>query len=207
MVDQEKLKITKFNGSNFGVWKMQIEDYLYQKDLDLPLGGTEMKPVDFDAAKWARLDRKALGTVRLALSYQILHMISKVTTTKGLMETLSAMYSEPSRANKVHLLRCMFTLKMKDNGSVQAHISEFNTIYAQLESVKITFIEEILRSMMEVEPRFRELMKEFELTPDKYSYNIVIGANYQRGNFNEAIGMLDEMEKNEAKSIRTHLYY
>ncbi|KAF6163112.1 hypothetical protein GIB67_013811 [Kingdonia uniflora] len=50
-------------------------------------------------------------------------------------------------------------------------------------------------------------MKEFELTPDKYSYTIVIGAICQRGNFNEAIGMLDEMEKNEAISIHTHLYY
>ncbi|KAF6146759.1 hypothetical protein GIB67_004936 [Kingdonia uniflora] len=142
MADQKKLKITKFNGLNFGVWKMQIEDYLYHKDLDLPLGGVQMKPLDFDAAKWARLDRKALVTVRLTLSSQILHIISKVTTMKGLMETLSAMYSEPSGVNKVHLLRCLFTLKMKDNGSVQAHISEFNTIHAQLESVKITFTEE-----------------------------------------------------------------
>ncbi|KAF6167824.1 hypothetical protein GIB67_027602, partial [Kingdonia uniflora] len=51
--------------------------------------------------------------------------------------------------------------------------------------------------MTKVEPRFRELMKEFELTLDKYSYTIVIGAICPRGNFNEAIGMLDEMEKNE----------
>ncbi|KAF6153553.1 hypothetical protein GIB67_027420 [Kingdonia uniflora] len=101
-----------------------------------------MKPIDHDAAKWARLDRKTLGTVRLSLSSQILHMISKVATTNELIDTLSSTYSEPSRANKVHLLCRLFTLKIKENDSVQAHTSEFNIIHAQLESVKITFAEE-----------------------------------------------------------------
>ncbi|KAF6147921.1 hypothetical protein GIB67_014501 [Kingdonia uniflora] len=48
----------------------------------------------------------------------------------------------------------------------------------------------------EVEPLMRQLMTKFELTPDIYSYNIVIGAFFQRGNFDEAVAMLDEMEKN-----------
>ena len=30
-VDEVKVKIEKFNGEDFGFWKMQIEDYLYQK--------------------------------------------------------------------------------------------------------------------------------------------------------------------------------
>ena len=33
MVDKGKLKVEKFNGKNFQLWKMQMEDYLYQKDL------------------------------------------------------------------------------------------------------------------------------------------------------------------------------
>ena len=36
---EDKTKIEKFNGHNFGWWRMQIEDYLYQKDLYLPLEG------------------------------------------------------------------------------------------------------------------------------------------------------------------------
>ena len=31
--------INKFNGTNFGYWRMQIEDYLYEKKLHLPLLG------------------------------------------------------------------------------------------------------------------------------------------------------------------------
>ena len=33
MVDEGNLRVDKFNGQNFQLWKMQMEDYLYQKDL------------------------------------------------------------------------------------------------------------------------------------------------------------------------------
>ncbi|KAK3017333.1 hypothetical protein RJ639_005486 [Escallonia herrerae] len=39
MAEEGKGKIEKFNGMNFQWWKMQVEDYLYQKDLYLPLVG------------------------------------------------------------------------------------------------------------------------------------------------------------------------
>ncbi|KAK3030742.1 hypothetical protein RJ639_036546 [Escallonia herrerae] len=39
MAEEGKGKIEKFNGMNFLWWKMQVKDYLYQKDLYLPLVG------------------------------------------------------------------------------------------------------------------------------------------------------------------------
>ena len=38
-MDSLKLGIEKFDGSDFSFWKMQIKDYLYQKDLHEPLTG------------------------------------------------------------------------------------------------------------------------------------------------------------------------
>ncbi|KAK3037045.1 hypothetical protein RJ639_031619 [Escallonia herrerae] len=60
MIEEGKGKIEKFNGMNFQLWKMQVEDYLYQKDLYLPL--LEEKPELMNASEWAILDRKALAT-------------------------------------------------------------------------------------------------------------------------------------------------
>ena len=51
--EKETSKIEKFDGTNFGFWKMQMEDYLYQKDLYLPLGE---KPTDMKDADWKLLD-------------------------------------------------------------------------------------------------------------------------------------------------------
>jgi hypothetical protein len=39
----ESLGFEKFNGQNYQLWKMQMEDYLYQKDLFLPLSGVAKK--------------------------------------------------------------------------------------------------------------------------------------------------------------------
>ena len=38
-LEEGKVRIEKFDGSDFGFWKMQIEDYLYQKKLYLSLTG------------------------------------------------------------------------------------------------------------------------------------------------------------------------
>ncbi|KAK3035140.1 hypothetical protein RJ639_032813 [Escallonia herrerae] len=60
MAEEGKGKIENFNGMNFQWWKMQVEDYLYQKDLYLPLVGENPKAMN--ASEWAILDRKALAT-------------------------------------------------------------------------------------------------------------------------------------------------
>jgi hypothetical protein len=44
---------------------MQMEDYLYQKDLFLPLGGIENKMTTIKDEEWEVLDRKALGTIQI----------------------------------------------------------------------------------------------------------------------------------------------
>jgi hypothetical protein len=41
MAKDGKFRVKKFNGQNCQLWKMHMEDYLYQKDLFLPLGGIE----------------------------------------------------------------------------------------------------------------------------------------------------------------------
>ncbi|XP_034211167.1 peroxidase 42-like [Prunus dulcis] len=56
--DEGKMKIEKFDGADFGFWKMQIEDYLYQKKLYQPL--SENKPEGMNDEDWTLLDRQAL---------------------------------------------------------------------------------------------------------------------------------------------------
>ncbi|XP_058226165.1 salt tolerance receptor-like cytoplasmic kinase 1 [Rhododendron vialii] len=75
---EEKYKIEKFNGTNYGFWKMQMEDILYQKDLYHPISGT--KPESIKQADWDILDRKALGTVRLSLAPSVASNIAKEKT-------------------------------------------------------------------------------------------------------------------------------
>jgi len=43
MADDGNNRVERFNSVNFRFWKMPIEDYLYQKDLYLPLSGKTYK--------------------------------------------------------------------------------------------------------------------------------------------------------------------
>ena len=47
--------IKKFDGTDFGFWRMQIEDYLYGKKLHLPLLRSKLATMKDD--EWALLDK------------------------------------------------------------------------------------------------------------------------------------------------------
>jgi hypothetical protein len=77
MVEDGKFRVKKFNSQNYQLWKMQMKDYLYQKDLFLPLGEITKKSMTMKNKEWEVLDRKELGTIRLSLEESIDFNISK----------------------------------------------------------------------------------------------------------------------------------
>ena len=143
MAEDGKFRVEKFNGQNFLLWKMQMEDYLYQKDLYLPLGGKTKMLTGMKDEEWNLIDRKALGTIRLCLAASVAFNISKETTTEGLMQTLSKLYEKPSASNKVFLMKRLFNMNMSEGGSVANHLNDFNTVTSQLSSVGVNFDDEV----------------------------------------------------------------
>eukprot|EP00253_Pinus_taeda_P020939 PITA_20939 len=101
MVEDGKFRVEKFNCQNFSLWKMQMENYLYQKDLYLPLGRKTKMSTGTTDEEWNLLNRKALGTVRLCLAASIAFKISKETTTTGLIKALEKLYEKRSASNKL----------------------------------------------------------------------------------------------------------
>ena len=54
-------EIEKFDGTDFGYQKMQIEDYLYGKKLYLPLLGKKLDSMEEE--EYSLLDRQVLGVI------------------------------------------------------------------------------------------------------------------------------------------------
>ena len=133
--------VEKFNGTDFGFWRMQIKDYLYGKKLHLPLLGEKLATMK--DKEWAFLNRQVLGVIRLTLSRSVTHNVVNEKTTTNLMKALSGMYEKPSANNKVHPMKKLFNLKMVENPSVEQHLNEFNTITNQLSFVETDFDDEI----------------------------------------------------------------
>jgi len=120
-----------------------MEDYLYQKDLYLPLGGKAKMPTGMKDEEWNLLDRKALRTIRLCLAASVAFNISKETTTEGLIKMLEKLYEKPSASNKVFLMKRLFNMKMSEGGSVADHLNDFNTATSQLCSIGVNFDDEV----------------------------------------------------------------
>jgi hypothetical protein len=139
MAKDGKFRVEKFNSQNYQLWKMHMEDYLYQKDLFLPLGGITKKPKTLKYEEWEVLDRKALRTIRLSLTTSVAFNISKEKTTKELMDTLDKLYEKPLMSNKVFLMKRLFNMKMSEGESVADHLNEFNMVTNQLSSIKVDF--------------------------------------------------------------------
>ncbi|GAA0175846.1 hypothetical protein LIER_28942 [Lithospermum erythrorhizon] len=77
---------------------MCMEDYLYEKKLNKPLGE---KPEKMDEDEWMELEMQVLGVIRPCLSRNVVANIAKETTTKGLMKALCDLYEKPSTNNKL----------------------------------------------------------------------------------------------------------
>ncbi|KAJ0496010.1 putative RNA-directed DNA polymerase [Helianthus annuus] len=132
MSDDGKVRIEKFDGKNFGWWKMQIKNLLIQKDLDATLEPPPTPVTD----KCTTIDKKAMSTIRLTLSMNVGYNISEKTSTRGIIEALSNMYEKLFPANNVFLIRELANTRMKEGSSVIEHINFFNSHLSRLNSVK-----------------------------------------------------------------------
>ena len=54
-------EIEKFDGTDFGYWKMQIENYMYGKKLHFLLLGKKLDGME--EGEWSLLDRQVLGVI------------------------------------------------------------------------------------------------------------------------------------------------
>lgn len=105
---------------------MQIEDYLYQKNLNKLFLGK--KPNNMKEDEWVLFNRQVLGVILLTLAYNVVFNIVNEKTIIGLMTALSNIYEKPSVVNKVYLMLQLFNLKMSQGTGVTDYLNEFNLV-------------------------------------------------------------------------------
>ncbi|KAL2228217.1 UNVERIFIED_CONTAM: Retrovirus-related Pol polyprotein from transposon TNT 1-94 [Sesamum indicum] len=135
-----KFPVERFNGSDFGFWRMQTEAYLYGKDLYEPLAEKSEKTSD---EEWKVLDRRAISAIILSLYRNVAYHVKGAKSTKEVLQTLADMYDKPSAMNKVILMKKLFRLQMEERKSVADHLNDFNQLTAQLTSMDIVFDNEV----------------------------------------------------------------
>ena len=80
-----KLDIGKFDRSvNFGLWQVKTKVILIQNGVRKTIDGVDKMPEGMTAARWEKIDTKALSAILLCLSNEVLREVVKKVTTKGI---------------------------------------------------------------------------------------------------------------------------
>ncbi|MCO5555155.1 hypothetical protein L7F22_008698 [Adiantum nelumboides] len=142
VTEKEEYYICKLDGTNFVIWKEGMMDVLTNKGLLEPL--FERQEGDGHTnAQWTMMDAKAKATIRSHLAESVFFTIMDHKTTKELWDSLCATWESKSASNKVFLMKKLFKLQMKEDGSITAHLNEFNSLFSQLTSKGLNLDDEM----------------------------------------------------------------
>ena len=126
--------IKKFDGSNFALWKEQIQDILVRKKQRAPIAFatrqaalTEHLVTQFE---WEELDAMARSTIHLHLVESIYFIVLDCAIAHATWVKLCNTYEQNTPSNKMFLMRKLFNLRMKENDSVTHHINDFESTFA-----------------------------------------------------------------------------
>ena len=102
MASNEKIKIEKFNGQSFELWKLKMEDLLVDKDQWIAVDpGT--KPIRVSDEEWKKLDRKGKSIIRLCVSDSVLLNVSGEATAEALWDKSGTLYQSKSLVDTLFL--------------------------------------------------------------------------------------------------------
>ena len=124
-----RMEVEKFNGTNFELWKLKMEDMLEDRDL-WEANSSATRPETIAQADWDLKDRKAKGLIRLCLSDSILLNVLDEKTINNLWTWLGSVYQAKSLVNKLFLRKKLYSLRMDEGGFVIDHLNSFNLLIA-----------------------------------------------------------------------------
>ena len=155
-----KFDIEKYDRHvSFVIWQMKMKAFLTQNGLQKAILGKDKLPEKLSEEQKLDLDEKALATIQLCLSNEVLCEVIHEKTAKDLWEKLESLYMTKNLTSKLVVKHRMHILNMVEGTSLKSHIDEFNSILIDLENLDIKYEEEdkALMLLRFVPPSFRNI--------------------------------------------------
>ena len=133
MSEMKTVGIAPLNGTNYPTWKLQCRMALMKDGLWGIVSGTEAAP-DRERnaegyAKYASRRDRTLALIVLSMEPSLLYLIGDPEDPVKVWEKLSDTFQKKTWANKLEFRRKLYTLRLKDGGSVQEHIKAMTEIF------------------------------------------------------------------------------
>ncbi|KAL5854087.1 hypothetical protein ACOSQ4_003889 [Xanthoceras sorbifolium] len=159
-----KFDIEKFDRNmSFTMWQVKMRAILIHNGLHQALLGKDKFPSTMDEAKKQEMNDKALASIQLCLSNEVLREVMQEKTTKDLWDKLESLYVTKNLTTKLVAKHRLYTLSMAEGASIKSHIDEFSTILMDLENMEISYDDEdqalmLLRSLPPSYKHFRDTL-------------------------------------------------
>ena len=175
----DKSGVVHLNGSNYATWKIQIKMALIKYGGWGFVTGTEPEPAEGDAAAWRKYyerQDKALATIVLAVEPSLLYLLGDPQDPAEVWHKLSDQFEKKSWANKLALRRKLYSLRLKENESVQKHIKSMIEIFESLSVIGHVVEEEdrVVHILASLPDSFQMLVTALEANPEVPKLEVVL---------------------------------
>ena len=127
--------IVPLKGENYATWKTQCKMTLIKDNLWGIVNESESRPANNDNGAQTGFDKrkdKALATIVLAVHPSLLYLLNDPTCPVEVWKKLSDQFQPKTWANKLHLRRKLYSLKLTSGTSVQEHCKQMIEIFNEL---------------------------------------------------------------------------
>ena len=134
--------ITRFDGSNFQLWKFQMKNLLFVNDLLGVVDGTRQKPVGNaendkkeKISKFLKDDARAKVVLMGTTIDKQAEKFIVCDTSKEIWDKLSSLFEQKSENSKLHLLQKFHSINMSTSESVMDYMTRVQNVVRNLKDI------------------------------------------------------------------------
>jgi len=115
---------------------------IVQQHLKAALDVKEERPLRMEEQEWNDIDQKALSTIQLSITDDVLQEVILETIKMKLLNKLESLYMKKTIANRLGALQKLYMLHMHEGTSIRTYISEFTLLVMDLKNMDEMFSDE-----------------------------------------------------------------
>lgn len=121
---------------NYLTWRIQISDILHELGLWDYVSGTNDKPKRGDSSDWQIKDRRALTTIRLRVSNDMMFHILSAETSKQAFDALANVFASEGSIARITLRRKLFSYRLEESDDLEAAIRDIKRLWIEYNLIK-----------------------------------------------------------------------
>ena len=169
------------NGSNFKIWKENVEIVLGCIDLDLELRterptSTAENPNEGKIEKWDRSNRMSLMIMKRSIPEAFRGSINESTNAKKFLSELQQYFAKNEKSETSTILATLISMRYKGKGNIREYIMEMSNLTGKLKALKLELSEDLLVHLVLISlpAQFSQFKVSYNTQKNKWTLNELI---------------------------------